>query len=175
MRGRLIFPFVAEIMPLDTVATKADPDGGGVLTSGYDEDFRTTIKILETPTDQTGKSSRVEGAPILIRTQIEVEQQERLQMMLSGDSPEGRFRLIFHYKDFERLGLLDSDNKPTIKKGDRLSRLLDTKGNLVEVIPDPPGLYVHQVMSRGWGLGGTNPTRNLIFIDFEERATSVPG
>ena len=41
MRGRLIFPFVAELHRLDTAAmATVDPDGAGGLTGGYDPDFK---------------------------------------------------------------------------------------------------------------------------------------
>lgn len=160
-------------MPLDTAASAADPDAGGPLTSGYDERFRTPVKVLADPADQVGVTNRVEGAAIQIPAQIEAEEQERLEMMLSGDSPDGRFRIILHYKDLERLGLLDANNQPTIKKHDRLARILDKLGNEVEVIPNPPGLFVVQVMSRGWGLGGAVPSRNLVFVDFEDRDQSI--
>lgn len=122
-----------------------------------------------------GASARKEGTAIQIKAQIEPEQFERMQAMLSGDSPDSFFRVIMHYKDLRQQGLVDGQGRPTIKKNDRLIRILDLKGNLVETFPNPPGMYVRQVMSRGWGLGGSNPSRNLLFVDFEERAVSVLG
>ncbi len=172
--GRLIYPFLIELAPLDTLATQADPDGAGPLTSGYDDDFREPVMVSQGVADQTGTSARVEGTPIQVKAQIVPDQFEQLQAMISGQSPESNaFRVILHYKDLAALGLVDASGKPTINKSDRLTRILDLKGNLVETIPDPPGLYVHQIMSRGWGLGGSNPSRNLLFVDFQERAQSV--
>ncbi len=172
-RGRLIYPFVAEIAPLDTAATEAiDPPGP--VSSGFDEDFRTVVKV-SVGNEQVGTSQRQEGALIQIEAQIDAEEFERLEMMLSGDSPNSRFRLILHFKELERLGFVDADGRATFKKGDRLHRILDKKGNLVQTIPNPPGLYVQQAMPRGWGLGGSNPKRNLLFLDFQERETSISG
>lgn len=177
MRGRLIFPFLVELAPLDTAATEStDPDGGGPLTSGYDELFRAPVKVLADGDDQTGVKARIESALIQLPAQIEPDQMNQLSMLLSGESPESNsFRVVFHYNDLEDQGLLHPDGTPTIKKRDRLTRILNMDGDLVETIANPPGLFVEQVMSRGWGLGGSSPTRNLLFVDFAERAVSATG
>ena len=48
MRGRLIFPFVAELHRLDTHAmATTDPDPDGPHTSGYDPDFKEPVRIDE--------------------------------------------------------------------------------------------------------------------------------
>ena len=172
MRGRLVFPFLVELAQLDTAATEADPDGAGPLTSGYHEHFREPLMVLAAPTDQTGVSARVEATPIQFRAQIEPVQFERLEMMLGGDSPDSRFAIIAHYRDLENLNLIDSvTGKPLIRKNDRLVRILNCDtGALIEAIPDPPGLFVRQVQSRGFGPGRT---RNILLIEFEEREQSV--
>jgi hypothetical protein len=171
-RGRLIYPFVIELYQLDTAATDADPDGVGPLTSGYDEDFREPVKVLSDPDDQLGASARVESGPIYIEVQIEPNMYERLQMMLSGESPESRFVVIAHYDYLERNGLIEAaTGRPLIRKNDRLSKILQVNtGTLIEEIPNPPGLFIHQIQSRGFGLG---PERNLLLIAFEEREKSA--
>jgi len=172
-RGRLIFPFIVELYQLDTVATEADPDGAGPLTSGYNEFFREPIKILGDPADQVGESARVESGPIQVEAQIEPEMFERLEMMLSGQSPDTRFAVVAHYANLERNGLVLSDGTPSIKKGDRLSRILSCRtGELVEPVPNPPGLFVRQTQPRSFGLG---TERNLLLIEFEERSQSAVG
>lgn len=175
MRGRLIFPFLVELAPLDTAATEStDPDGAGPLTSGYDAMFRAPVKVLAESDDQVGVKARIEGALVQLPAQIEPDQMEQLAMMLSGESPSSnRFRVVCHYNDLEDAGLVNVDGTPAIRKRDRLTRILDLDGNLVETIPNPPGLFIEQVMSRGWGLGGAVPTRNLLFVDFTDRAVSV--
>ena len=88
MRGRLIFPFLIELAPLDTAATEStDPDGAGPLTSGYDAMFRAPVKALAESDDQIGVKARIEGALIQLPAQIEPDQMEQLAMMLSGESP----------------------------------------------------------------------------------------
>lgn len=168
MRGRLVFPFLVELAQLDTAATEGDPDGAGPLTSGYDEDFREPVMVLAAPGDQTGASARVESGPIQFRAQIEPAMFERLEMLLGGESPDSRFAIVAHYRDLERLNLVDATTgKPLIRKNDRLVRILNCdSGDLIEEIPDPPGLFVRQVQSRGFGPGRT---RNLLLIEFEER------
>jgi hypothetical protein len=176
-RGRLIFPFLVELAPLDTLATETtDPDGAGPLVSGYDETFRVPVKVAAGTSDQSGTTARVEGALVQVPAQIEPDQFEALAMMLSGESPStNSFRVVMHYADLEVADLVEADGTPKVRKRDRLTRILNMDGDLVETIPDSPGLFVVRVMSRGWGLGGRAPTRNLLFVDFEERAVSVTG
>jgi hypothetical protein len=172
-RGRLIFPFLVELYQLDTAATEADPDGAGPLASGYDDAFREPIQILESPDDQTGKSARVESAPILFLAQIEPIQFEKLNMMQGGDSPSSLFSIVLHYADLERRGLVDATGHAMIRKGDRLARILNCDtGALIEEIQDPPGMYVHLLQSRSFGLG---TDRNILMIEFVSREQSSRG
>lgn len=172
MRGRLIFPFIVELAQLDTQATEADPDGAGPLTSGYDETFREPLMVLADPDDQTGESTRVESV-ISFPAQIEPNMFEKLEMLAGGVSPMSRFGIVAHYSDLEDLDLVDvSTGQPKIRVNDRLHRILDCDGNLVEVIPEVPGLYVTQVQSRGFGFVNT---RNLLLVTFEERKLSARG
>lgn len=169
-RGRLIFPFIVEIAQLDTAATEADPDGVGDLTTGYDPTFRTPLKVLQDPADQVGESTRVESGPIQVRAQIEPAQFESLEMMISGESPNSSFAIVCHYKDLEAAGLVGADGRPLIYKRDRLVRILTRYGKLVEEIPNPPGLFITQVQSRGFGHG---TERNLLLLVFEDREQSL--
>lgn len=171
-RGRLIFPFLVELAQLDTAATEADPDGAGPLTSGYDETFREPVSILAQPTDQVGELVREESV-ITFPAQIEPAMFERLEMFLGGRSPLSRFGIIAHFRDLENANLVDvATGKPKIQINDRLARILNMKGELVEVIPNPPGLFVHQVQSLGFGFVDT---RNLLLIAFEDRKQSILG
>jgi hypothetical protein len=171
MRGRLIFPYLVGLRRLSTTSTAADPDGAGELTSGYDETFRESHKILSDPDDQIGVSARIELAELQVLAQIEPEQYERLETMISGDSPNSRFSIVLHARELEQAGLLESSGRPKIHKGDRLAAIYNHRsGALIETIPNPPGLFVIQVQSGGWGLG---PERNLFLVVFEERETST--
>jgi hypothetical protein len=77
-----------------------------------------------------------------------------------------------HYKDLEIGGLLDINSKPLLRTGDRMVQIKKfPTGEVVEVIPAIPGLYVVQVRSGGFGLSSLQ--RNLLFVTFEERELST--
>ncbi|HKZ39983.1 MAG TPA: hypothetical protein VJ044_03425 [Candidatus Hodarchaeales archaeon] len=172
MRGRLIFPFLIDLRRLDTVATAVDPDGVGALASGYDETFKEVEKVLQTPSNQLGVSARKEKAALILPAQIEPEMFDKLEMMISGQSPISKFAVVLHYRDLESNGLVSATTgKPLINKNDRLDGIYNIRTNaLIEKIPNPPGLFVVQVQSRSFGLG---PDRNLLLLVFEQRDQSI--
>lgn len=176
-RGRLICPFVVEIARLDTAATAADPadaDADRPVDIGVDPIFREPIKVPTAEDDQIGASTRAEMAVVQVPAQIEAEHFDKLQMLLSGDSPEALFRIILHFKDLERLDLVRPDGAAHFSNGDRLVRVLHKSDlSLVQDIPDPPGLYLRHILPRGWGLSLTRAKRNLLFLDFEAREQSA--
>ena len=70
MRGRLIFPFLAELHRLDTTGTATtDPDGAGPLTSGYDPDFKEPVGV-DSNDDGIGESVRIEHPPVRLPCQV---------------------------------------------------------------------------------------------------------
>lgn len=175
-RGRLIFSFQAEIARIDTARTATDPPDGDPsrpVVSGYDPIFREPLKVPANPDDRIGISARRELPPVLVPAQIEAESFERMQMMIGGDSPIALFRIVCHFRDLERMGLVRANGTAAFQKGDRLTRVLQRDGTLVQEFPDPPGLYARQVLPRGFGLSLRNPKRNLLFIDFEAREQST--
>jgi len=165
----LIFPFVVELAQLDTAATGADPDGAGPLTSGYDAYFREPLKVLAEATDQVGETVREETL-VQIRAQIEPNLFESLQAYLGGAEVDTQFAIVAHFRDLEQAGLVDAaTGNPLIRPRDRMTRILTTKGQVVQTIDDPPGLYVTEVQPRGFGPAG----RNLLLIKFESRDQTV--
>ena len=174
-RGRLIFPILADIARLDTLATSQDPDGAGPETSGYDDDFKEPVRI------QT--SSQVFGAPraepvrceqqiLTLPAQYESSDFELMQQWASGKSSGFRITLVFHFKDFERLGLLAPDGAALLRNNDRLVRIRHKRtGALIHEIPDPPGLYAIEPEPTSLGLRGG--FRNLLEVRFEDRERSV--
>ena len=97
MRGRLIFPFIAELHRLDTQAMAPD----------YDEDFKEPI-LVDTDDDGVAEPFRREHPPVRVPCQVEPEAFETLRMATSGNTPRSSFDLVFHFKDLERLGLVDA-------------------------------------------------------------------
>jgi hypothetical protein len=171
MRGRLINPFLAELARLDTVATAADPDGAGPLTSGYDPDFKETVIVPAT--GERGADVRKEMEPIRIPCQVEVGVFAALQQLASGNSPDSKVTLVFHFRDLERMGLVDaSTSDALLRVNDRLAAIYDLAGRLVQAIRTPPGLYATEVQPQSFGLG---LCRNLLLVTFEERELGPRG
>jgi hypothetical protein len=171
-RGRLIFPFLVDIARLDTAATAEDPDDTGPLVSGYDDEFREPVMIAPEDSSDDAELRRVEVMTTL-QAQIGEDQNEAVQMMVTGPSPSSRMTLVFHYRDLERAGMVSTETgRPVLRApGDRLHAIRNIRtGAMVELIPARPGLYATEVKSSGFGLG---PNRNLCIVTFEERATST--
>jgi hypothetical protein len=171
MRGTLINAFAAEICQLDVIATAADPDGAGPLTSGYDADFQETV-LLPTANGR-GVDARRERPPIRIPCQVEVQAFGELQEMLTGNSPRAQVVLVFHFQDLERLSLVDATTGDALLRvGDRLVAIRDHRtGALIQAIRTPPGLYLTEAQPQ-FGLGRQ---RNLLLVTFTERAVGTRG
>ncbi|MDY0004822.1 MAG: hypothetical protein RBU30_26225 [Polyangia bacterium] len=170
MRGRLIYWFVAELHRLDAGAMAAlDPDGAGPLASGLDPDFLEPVRV-DRDDDGLGETGRMEHTPVQVPCQVEPEVLEALRMLPGGQSSRGELRLVLHFRDLERLGLVDSaTGVALVQPGDRLGVLRDRQGGLVQAFRDPPGMYVTETRATGFGLGRARPRRNLLLVTFEAR------
>jgi hypothetical protein len=130
MRVRLVRPLLAEIAQLDTLATAEAP--------GYDPDFQ-----------ELRAGTRQEKPPIQVPAQIEITAHEVLQQSMAGNVPDSRLILVMDYGDLARRGLLDpATNETTLRPGDRLVRLLNGIGVLIETYPNPPGMFPHRAAAR---------------------------
>ena len=172
MRGHLINPFIAEIAQLDTVATAADPDGAGTLTSGFDDDFREVVRVADAadPDNQAGVSARQEKTHIYLPCQVETEDAfDNMRMFAAGNVPQFSIALLFHFRDLENAGLVHATTgSALLENNDRLVAIRKLSNNaLVESIPNPPGLFATRVMPRSFGLSGGE--RNLLLVTFEDR------
>ena len=170
MRGRLIFPFLAELHKLDTrTSAEADPDGAGPLQGGYDSDFKEPVAV-DGDGDGIGERIRREHPPVLVPCQVEPDVFERLRMLPSGNAPRSSIDLVFHFKDLERLGLVDPETGDAlVRPGDRLAAIRDAADELVQAVRTPPGLYVTEARLAGFGLGRSKPSRNLLIVSFTDR------
>lgn len=163
-RGRLIFPFYCEISPLDIVASAADPDGAGTLTSGYDQDFRERV-VLPTA-DRVGDTRRIEGAMYKIPGQFgSTDQFKRLQMASTGNLDGTGFTILFHFRDLENAGLVEvTTGTALIKIGDRLNAIYEIgSGVLIQKVPDMC------VITEAQPIFGLRSTRNLLACTFKAR------
>ncbi|MCU0658093.1 MAG: hypothetical protein MUF64_23365 [Polyangiaceae bacterium] len=173
MRGSLIFAFLAELHRLDTQATAADPDGAGPLTAGYDPDFKEPV-LVDPDDDGLGQSTRREHPAVQVPCQVEPEVFEALSMFASGNSPSSQVKLVFHFRDLERMALVDpASGDALVRVWDRLGALFDRGGALVQRIRTPPGLYVTEARPIGFGLFRPRPQRNLLLVTFEPRRVAA--
>lgn len=157
--GRLIRPGLADIRRYIT-----DP-GETAFTPTFDEDFRETIVADPEEGEQLGESARTEGPSLMLPCQIEVEEQEKQNVVLQGDSPVSAVTLVFHFRNLLRAGLVDDDTGlPLLGRNDRLAGLYDAKGTLLREIPETPGLWLREIRPYGPGVGGR---RNLCLALFE--------
>lgn len=170
MRGRLIFPFLAEIHRLDTLATATeDPDGSGPHAGGYDPDFKESV-LIDEDGDGIGERVRKEHPPVRVPCQVEPEAFDMLRTFASGNAPRSDIDLIFHFSHLEYLHLVDpATGDALIRPGDRLSAIYQLTGELVQAVRTPPGLYVTEARPIGFGLGRSRPQRNLLLVSFNDR------
>jgi hypothetical protein len=157
----LIFPFAIELALLDIEATDA---------VGYDPDFKETV--LTSTDDKIGESSRSE---ILIKVPGQFADQSQFlaaQEAPTGDLGQASFVILFHFRDLERLDLVEpATGNAKIKIGDRVNGIYDIKTDaLVQAVRNPPGAYVTKAVPR-FGLGSR---RNLLEVTFRSRDPGTP-
>lgn len=162
-RGRLIFPIKVKIAQLDTKATR---DGG------YYDDIAREV-ILEQTADGLGQDKKQEKAIVTLPVQLEEKDFfERLNEFLAGNAPETVMKLTFHLSDLERLTQLDDEStrgvRADIKVGDRIVEFEDRYGQPMMTIPDPPGLYVREILPTGF-----LDTQNLVVVTVGDRRKAV--
>lgn len=139
----LIFPMLVGYRQLDLTATAA---------AGYDHVWRQPEVIDDG--SQLGTSARTEAAEIQVPGQVEPGPFRELEMVATGDVPDGEMVIIHHFVDLERLGLVRSDGNASIKKGDRVAAIYHySSGDVVLTIPEKPGLFVIDVGPSEGGIG----------------------
>ena len=156
MRGRLIFPFQIQLAVLSLEAT---------ATAGYDPIFKETI--LSPTSDGLGVSDRQETMIQLPGQFADQNQFLALQEAPTGNLAEVNLVVLFHFRDLERLGLVEAlTGNATIKNGDRLDSIYDINtGALVQKLRNPPGAYVVKATPRF----GLDSRRNLLEVTFRSR------
>jgi hypothetical protein len=162
MRGRLIFPFLAEVFRLDTRAM-------ATVAPGYDPDFKEPA-LVDTDGDGVANPYRREHPPVRVPCQVEPEALDALRMTPSGNTPRSSVDLVFHFRDLERMDLVSAaTGEALIRTSDRLGALYDAAGQLVWAVRTPPGLYVTEARHAGFGLFRRRPRRNLLVVSFSDR------
>lgn len=163
MRGRLIQRFKAEFARLDTTAT--------AIAGFYDEDFREVLRTDATG-DGVGVVQRQEHPVVILPCQIGSRTFEELQAHDLGNAPRSELVVWLHFADLETEGLVDATTgQPLVHTGDRLVSIRDYfDESVVLSIRTPPGLYVEEARSSGWGLNMARPQRNLLRVSLAERS-----
>jgi hypothetical protein len=153
---KLLNPFLIEIERIDYDATAA--------AGNFD-------KVFKEP--KLGTPGRLNKSLIKVKGQIAAKiKQEKQDQMASGNSPDSKMSIYFHYRDLEVAGLVDAaTKKPNFNINDRLVAIYLMNGTLTDTFRDPPGLFATEVQSRAYAIGGV---RNLVRVCFEERMVSAP-
>jgi hypothetical protein len=155
--GNLIFPNVAVIRQLDTVATRAAGD--------YDDDFREFV-LVDSDNDGIGEPQRHESPELKLLAQFATRRMDFADQGYHGEVPDSRdLEMTFHFKDLTAKGLVASDGRAKINPGDRLVRIEDRAGNVLHTFTDPPGMYV--IAARPSGFMGR--ARNLLVCTLSDR------
>lgn len=88
--------------------------------------------MVDQDDDGVGERVRQEYPPARVPCQVDTRVFDELRMMASGNAPRSRLDLVFHFKDLERMGLVDAaSGDALIRPGDRLAAIRDLCGDLV--------------------------------------------
>lgn len=160
-RGRIPFPFTAWIAPLDPVAIEASGD--------YDDDFG---EVRIKGTDGVGTVQRKEGTPYSLQVGPETDRQELARFTKTGDVPDSAIGLVVDIAKLEAAGLVDSSTgKLEIKKDDRLLRIEDRRGHVVQTF-DEVKIYATEVRRLNAWIGSTSNFALVLFQDRPQGVTS---
>ncbi len=166
MRGRLLQVFLAELHRLDRALMMVAPPESGL---GFDPDFHEPA-LVDRDGDGVGERRRLELPALRVPCQVEPKTMDDLQMHAAGNSPRSKLQLVMHFRDLERLDLVDpASGVARVTPGDRLGALLTRDGEPVQRFVDPPGLYVTEARAIGWGVHLARPRRNLLLVTLEDR------
>lgn len=139
----------------------------------YDDVFREATSV-DTDGDGIGDPTRKELATIDLHCQFEDGAWEALEAHAMGVDPEFKIGLLFHFRQLEKEGLVNTDGSPNLTISDRLVAIYDKRGTTkIQDVPTERPLYVLEARPMSYGLGLVNPKRNLLLVTFGQRGLSA--
>lgn len=167
MRGRLIFPIIAEIFQIKSRDGNLFQNG----SKGFDDDFREP-SLLDANVDGLAEHTRLEAAPLYLPCQVEIVTSEQERGTALGSANRSELTLVFHVRDLEQQNLVDPNSGEIwLHIGDRLARLQDGRGNWTACTAH--GLFATELKRTSYGLGQGQPSANLLLIKFQDRQPVV--
>lgn len=136
----------AKFLQLDTAATATST----ATSAGYDGVLKEPNVYHSDPDDPIGTVGRV-NTEYNVRCQVDVTQaSDRLRQTQQGKSKVSRYEITVDRRSLVAQDLIDANGESKIRTGAKLDRILDRSGALVLAFPDPPGLYVEEIIYDAW-------------------------
>jgi hypothetical protein len=152
VRGRLIFPVIAELRPFS----------GAVVE---DPDFKEPMRQAVGDDDGAGQALATCGPSISLPCQVEPDEVAALNMQPNGDTPRSHVHLVFHQGDLA--------GKPAPKVRDRLMCLRSKRGAVLADFGAAGGLIAVEARPLSFGLSRGNSVANLLRVTFRDRSQGV--
>ena len=117
-RGWLIFPFLAELHRLDRGPFVPAP-GPAPDPRAFDDDFKEAV-LVDHDDDGLAERARREHPPVRLPCQVEADTFEALARTAGGHAPRSSLKLVLHFADLEREGLVEpATGEARVRVGDR--------------------------------------------------------
>lgn len=124
-----------------------------VSGGGYDSIFGGLVPVDDG--SQQGLPTRRERPALTLRCQVSRNDWGRQDMTAGGLEQRADIIIRTLASQVQSLGLVDSNNMPIIKAGDRLVRIERVNGDTEWAFDDPPGMWVSKVMPASYGLSAS--------------------
>lgn len=138
--------YVARFLQIDTAATATST----LTSAGYDELLGEPNLYSSDPDDPIGEVGRVNTTHD-VRCQVEVTQfSDRLRQTAQGKARESKYEITVDRRTLASMDLIDVNGESKIRTGAQLERILDRAGVNVLNFPNPPGLFVEEIIYDAW-------------------------
>ena len=157
MRGRIIQKMKVGIARYDEAAMSA------VVGGGFDSDFQEALPVNDGT--QEGATSKRYYAEQFFTCQLDRDNWGRTIQTRSGENIQADIVIVLHRPELERMGLIDTNGKPLFRRGDKIVKIQDRRGNTQEIFDDPPGMFIETMDTAGHGLSAFGTSKqNLLYL-----------